>query len=82
MSEQDPHSILVCTWHPILRNLLSILNQNQNILKNDTRLSSVLSEKPTVAFRKKKNLGNILCRNDVKKKEEEPVIKNEASCRG
>ena len=67
MSKQDPHSILVCSWHHISRNLPSTLNQNYDILKNDARLSNIFSEKATVAFRKKKNIRNILCRNDAER---------------
>ena len=75
-AEKDPHAIFVCTWHPKLRELPSILNKNYEILKNDPRLRDVFSEKPTVAFRRKKNLRNILCRNDVRMKEEEKQGKN------
>ena len=78
-AEKDPHAIFVCTWHPKLKELQSVLNKNYEILKNDPRLREVFSEKPTIAFRRKKNLRNILCRNDVRKREED---KHEKKCKG
>ena len=48
-SKQDPNSILVCTWHPKLRKLPSILNQNYHIIENDAKLSNIFQYKNTVA---------------------------------
>ena len=79
---EDPHSILVCTWHPKLRKLPSILNQNYDILENDAKLGNIFKERPTVAFRRKKNLGNFLCRNDVmKKKQNDITTENVKQCK-
>ena len=50
--------------------------QNYEILKNGTRLREVFSEKPTVAFKRKRNLRNILCRNDVGESKEDKQGKN------
>ena len=66
---KDTHSIFVCTWHPKLSQLPSILNENYNILDNDAKLRKIFTEKPTVAFRRKKNLENHLCRKDIKTQE-------------
>ena len=51
--DKDPHSIFVCTWHPKLNQLSSILDKNYGILKNDPALSKLFEKKPTVAFRGK-----------------------------
>lgn len=67
-SRQDPNSILVCTWHPNLSKLTSTLNKNYEILDNDPSLRTIFVERPIVAFRRKKNLANLLCKNDVRKK--------------
>ncbi|XP_066926567.1 uncharacterized protein [Clytia hemisphaerica] len=53
--KQDQQSIFVCTWHPALRHLSSLLRQNFNIVKNDITLSTVFPSTPTVAFRRRKN---------------------------
>lgn len=68
-SEKDPNSILVCTWHPKLKQLQSILNENFKILDSDPKLRTIFKERHTVAFRRKKNLENFLCKNDIKQKE-------------
>ena len=78
-AEKDPHAIFVCTWHPKLKELPSILNKSFEILKNDPKLCKTFHEKPIVAFRRKKNFKNILCKNDVRKKEVEKV---EKKCKG
>ena len=62
--DKDPHAIFVCTWHPKLRGLSSVLDKNYEILKNDPTLSKIFDKKPIVAFRRKRNLRNILCKND------------------
>ena len=69
---EDPNSILVCTWHPKLSNLPSVLKKNYDILDNDPRLRTIFSDRPTVAFRRKKNLTNLLCKNDVREKKIDP----------
>ena len=78
-AEEDPHAISVCTWYPKLKELLSMLSKNYEILKNDPILRKVLPDKPITAFRRKKNIRNILCRNDVKKQKEE---KDTEKCKG
>ena len=72
-AEKDPQSVFVCTWHPKLHRLSTILNENFKILQNDPKLNPIFKDNPTVAFRRKKSLKNILCRNDVKEKfQQEP----------
>ena len=39
--DKDPHAIFVCTWHPKLRGLSSVLDKNYEILKNDPTLSEI-----------------------------------------
>ena len=69
---EDPNSILVCTWHPKLSNLPAVLKKNYDILDNDPRLRTIFTDRPTVAFRRKKNLANLLCKNDVREKKIDP----------
>ena len=78
LPKKDPHSVLVCTWHPKLRSVPSILHQNYNILNTDMKLNKIFKERSTAAFRRKKNLANHLCRNDIKKKE----IPESEKCKG
>ena len=77
-AEKDPQSTFVCTWHPKLHRLSAILNLNFKILQNDPKLNSIFKENPTVAFRRKKNLKNILCRNDIRDK----VPRQDTCCKG
>ena len=79
--KQDPHSILVCTWHPSLSKLPSILNNNYNILDNDAKLRTIFTERPTVAFRRKKNLSNILCKNDIRQNDRDCSKGNDKPCK-
>ena len=58
--DKDPQSVFVCTWHPKLKRLPSILNENHKILNSDTKLNIIFSSKSTVAFRRKKHLANYL----------------------
>ena len=53
---------LVTTFHPKLPKLPSILNNNMPILHSSSRLHSAITEVPMVAFRRPKNLGDILVR--------------------
>ena len=78
LSSKDAHTVLVCTWHPSLKQLPLILQQNYNILSADIKLSKIFNERSTVAFRRKKNLSNHLCRNDIRKKQ----IKKVEKCKG
>ena len=79
--DKDPHAIFVCTWHPKLRGLSSVLDKNYEILKNDPALSKIFDKKPIVAFRRKRNLRNILCKNDVREKNfEKQETKNCKGC--
>ena len=79
--DKDPHAIFVCTWHPKLRGLSSVLDKNYEILKNDPTLSKIFDKKPIVAFRRKRNLRNILCKNDVREKNfEKQETKNCKGC--
>ena len=63
--EKDVQSIFVCSWHPKLRKLPSILKNNYHILANDKKLSEIFKTIPTVAFRRKKTLGNFLVKTDT-----------------
>ena len=67
---KDDSRILVLTWHPSLRRASSILTQNHAILSNDIKLNSVYKDKSIVAFRRRKNLKDSLCRNDIADREE------------
>ena len=70
----NSQKVLVCTWHPNLKHLPKILEQNHKILSTDPRLSKIFVKTSTVTFRKRKNLSNHLCKNDIKKREEEEKI--------
>ena len=76
---RDPQSVFVCTWHPKLKCLPSILNQNHAILNADPKLNKVFPTRSTVAFRRKKNLANHLCRNDIRARS---TNKKEEKCKG
>ena len=55
-----------------------MLSQNHNILLNDSNLRKIFEDRPIVAFRRRKNIRNFLCRNDVRKKQEE----GPSTCKG
>ena len=76
--QKDSHMAFVCTWHPKLKQLPSILHQNYNILSADAKLSKTFTSKPTVTYKRKKNLLNYLCKNDIRNKK----IQKEEKCRG
>ena len=78
LQKKDPHTVLVCTWHPKLRRAPSILHQNYNILNADIKLNKIFEEKSIIAFRRRKNLANHLCRNDVRKK----ILPQSEKCNG
>ena len=61
-------TIFVTTWHPKLKQLPSILRQNFHNLENDPRLKEIFPEKPMVAFKRKKTIGNHIVRSDINKK--------------
>ena len=65
LQERDPQSIFVCTWHPKLSKLPSILKNNYHILANDVKLCKIFQTTPTVAFRRKKTIGNFLVKTDI-----------------
>ena len=75
---KDDGRILVLTWHPSLKKASSVLSQNHSILANDIRLNNIFKEKSIVAYRRRKNLKNFLCRNDVREREPQEVSR----CRG
>ena len=75
---KDPQSVFVCTWHPKLSQLPSILKENHKILTTDVKLSKTFPTISTVGFRRKKNLSNYLCRNDIKEK----TSPDEEKCKG
>ena len=78
LSEKDPQSVLVCTWHPTLSKLPNVLRECFEIIANDPKLNKTFKEIPSVAFRRMKNTGNHLCRTDIRKKERP----KEAKCKG
>ena len=78
MSSKDPQTVFVCTWHPKLNRLPAILKDNHNILQEDTKLCKIFPSKSTVAFRRKKNLSDYLCRTDIREKKK----LDEAKCKG
>ena len=75
---KDDGRILVLTWHPSLQKASFVLRQNHSILANDIRLNNIFTEKPIVAYGRRKNLKNFLCRNDVREREPQEVSR----CRG
>ena len=78
VKEKDAQSVFVCTWHPKLSKLPSILKENHNILTADAKLSKTFPTRSTVGFRRKKNLSNYLCRTDIKMK----ATAEEGKCKG
>ena len=71
IENKEDSRILVLTWHPSLRKASSVLAQNHSILANDNRLASIFKEKSIVAYRRRKNLKNFLCRNDVRERKQQ-----------
>ena len=71
-------TIFVTTWHPKLKQLPSILRQNFHNLENDPRLKEIFPEKPMVAFKRKKTIGNHIVRSDIDKKQSS--INNTTPC--
>ena len=59
--------IFVTTWHPTLKSLPAILRQSHHHLENDSKLSKIFKEKPIVAFKRKKTIGNHVVRSDILK---------------
>ena len=51
---------LVTTYHPRLPRLSSIVNDNMTILDSSGRLRSAIPEPHLIAFRRPRNLGDIL----------------------
>lgn len=62
---KDSQTTFVLTWHPKLKPISSIIKKNYNIISNDPKLSTIFPDKPTVAYRRRKNLGNILTKTDI-----------------
>ena len=75
---RDPNNVLVCTYHPKLRKIPSIFEQNHKMLSSDTKLSKIFKERSIVAFRRPKNIANYICKNDIRRK---PTQKEE-KCKG
>ena len=80
LSPKDPQTVFVCTWHPKLKQLSSLLHQNYKILSADAKLSKTFTLKSIVAFRRKKNLGNFLCRSNIRPKCDEKRMKQCCKC--
>ena len=64
-SNPDSQTIFTCTYHPQLTKLPHILRNHYHILQNYSLLSKIFTEKPMVAFRKKKTIGNHIVRSDI-----------------
>ena len=77
-ANRDPNTVLVCTWHPTLKSLSSILQQNYKILACDPKPCKIYKERSTVAFRRAKTLSNHLFKNDIRQKNKEEV----QNCKG
>ena len=77
---KDQQSIFVCTWHPHLKRLSSILQNNFNIIKQDHQLKQIFQTPPSVAFRRKKNIANHLIKNDINPIKIEPSITSCKNC--
>ena len=77
---KDAQSVFICTWHPKLRKLPSILKENFPIIENDDRLSKIFTTTPSVGFRRMKNIANFVVRNDITPKEKEPK-RQESKCK-
>ena len=52
LQKKDPQSVFVCTWHPKLKRLPSILNENHKILNSDTKLNIVFPSTCSVFINK------------------------------
>ena len=69
--KKDPNSIFVSDWHPMLKNIPSILKQNFHLIENDSSLTKIFPSKPLVAYRRPKTIRNHVVRSDVLRKENE-----------
>ena len=52
----------VITYHPALPNIARIIHQHSNVLYSSNRCSNVLKNLPLVAYRRCKNISDILVR--------------------
>ena len=59
-------SPIIVTYHKNLPNIKSAINKNWNILKINEEISSLFDKQPSIAFRKNKNLRQILCKHHLK----------------
>ena len=64
---QDPSTTFVCTYHPKLESLPSILKNNYKILENDPFTKTIFPTKPSVAFRKSKTIQQTIVNNNISK---------------
>lgn len=64
--KKDSQVIFVTDWHPALNKLPILLKKHFHVLQNDTKLSKVFVEPPTVAFRRVKSIRNYVVRNDIR----------------
>ena len=67
--KKDPQIIFVTNWHQNLSTMPSILKKYFHILENDHKTSKIFTNKPLVAFRRPKNIGNYLVKNDISPRE-------------
>ena len=68
-------NILAVTYNKNLPNLKKAIDDNWSILSINAELAPSFKEKPTLAFRKNRNLQNLLCKHKLKNNK--PVIKAE-----
>ena len=57
----------VVTYHPDLKNLSSIIRKNWNLIENDPTLKKLFPTPPVMAYRRPKNIKDILVRATVNK---------------
>ena len=64
--KRDPQTIFVCSWHPSLNNIPSILKEHFHLSQSDKTLSRIFTEAPSVAYRRPKNVKQRVIRNDIR----------------
>ena len=69
--------IFVVDWHPSLSKLPSILKHHYNILQNNTKQKEIFNTCPTVAFRKRKSIRDLVVRTDIVNKPSKQLIKTQ-----
>ena len=82
--KKDSNTVFICTWHPTLAKLPLLVERNYSILDNDQKLKKIFPEKPRVVFRRRNNLKDILCKNDISNPNERSTEHEEPTkkCKG